>query len=355
MASSDRHTLTISTNLGPVAVEAPAGWTGESILETDYSPFGEWVIGAPEDRYALYIHTRLEPPDGKGSVERKIATMAIAVEFAHRMHYRDVLVSRDDADRGCVIRSSMAEDHEHGVWRHDERIRLIDAGERGLVTIRFILVGSADIWETDETTRLIVEFAHQFDLVTVQLMKQFGFDCATNPGLLWRETTLDMGWGDWTIRKPLGWSLTYLDGHDEGTRLWHGLSADECWDMNIERSLFPDEAGRAEQQRQNIVQRILATIRDIVRLSAAPIVETSGNTTIIEVLFRDTDYPLDLVRRWYIIKADEPRVALFRISFGCKSERVGSAAWEALQDFFRDMVDRTAMEPLAAHEPEQQT
>lgn len=315
---------TIRTRLGEITVAVPGDWKGETVAN---SPLGEWLFDHPDGACTLYIQTELEVPSGRRSAEDEIDRRLLAQGAAHRFTYRDVSYSIDRADQGEV-------------W-HDDRQRLIDAGERGIVSLRFRLIYDAALHGGEQTQRLCHDLGVQFDLATLQLMRPFGFDTEADPGLLWRESTLDMGNGNWTIRRPAGWTLTYGDGHEDGATLWSGMSPDERWDMRLERSLAASQAGRAAENRADLERRMLDTLPGLLPLTAAPIIKRAGDATIVAVQFRDTEWPLDLVRRWYVIREQDPFVQLFRIGFGCRSEDAESAPGRALLQFFQDMADRT--------------
>jgi hypothetical protein len=329
---------TIRTRLGEITVAVPGDWKGEAVAE---SPFGEWLFDHPDGACTLYIQTELEVPSGRRPAEDEIVRRLLAQGVAHRFTYQDVSFSIDHADRGRLTRACYRDSDDQGEVWHDDRQRLVDAGERGIVSLRFQLIYDAALHGGEQTQRLCHDLGIQFDLATLQLMRPFGFDTEADPGLLWRESTLDMGNGNWTIRRPAGWTLSYGDGHEAGATLWSGMSPDERWDMRLERSLAASQAGRAAENRADLERRMLDTLPDILPLTAAPIIERAGDATIVAVQFRDTEWPLDLVRRWYVIREQDPFVQLFRIGFGCRSEDADSVPGLAMLRFFQDMADRT--------------
>jgi hypothetical protein len=335
MTDTPRESVTVTTNLGPAVIKLPQGWKGGALTG---NAFGEWVFDDPDDLYSLYIKTEREPPDGKGNAQKSIRTTPVAAHLAHRLTYRDVKFSTDNADRGCVMRAEFSDEDDNGECRHDERTRLIDANVYGLITLRFNLVGAAEFWETDDTRRLRHDLAQQLDLVTAQLMSQFGFDCASNPGLLWRGTVLDIqNGGKLAIRRPLGWALDPRDGHAPGVVLWHGESPDRRWEMELEHRGFVAERAVVEAECRKFEDMILAFARERLDLVGEPRLDRDKNGLVIEIAFRgDSPYRGEIVRRWYVIRQDDRTGALHRITFASEASDADTAPTLALKAFFKE-------------------
>jgi hypothetical protein len=326
------------TNLGTISIEVPEDWQSEALAD---NPFGEWMFNRPDGACTLYILTDLMPPPKSGNAAREIGLYLVAQSVAHRATYQDVEYADERADGGRHFRASYLEEDEDGDVRFFECQRLVDAGDRGIVHIRFILAHDARYHELEETHELRAFIALQFDIAVTQLLKGFGYDIALDPSALWRTSNFDVGNGGWMMRRPIGWYFSEQEGHQDGAKAWRADSSDKRWEIFFERGTFgPSESMSPEEIADNLLQQMLST--RMPGVVGKPEVERLPDAVILSMNLSDDDYRLPRGFRWYVLRTVPWGVLLFRKTLSCTEADATSPAGQALIRFCHQSVREAA-------------